>query len=251
MRWFVCYCFCSPCTSCLPLSFLCASDAEGSWTQLVEKRLGVSKSHPVDAAHESVQSLLARGVKRRIQADSQSDFNTEHLFASPQKQATQHASQNPCISQDSLQNVSQDKPTAAGCDHPGPHSNEWPNALHQKSRPQSWRTAFRPVQQPVNYSSPCPIWAATTPATTAQPSKCWQHVQETDADVAVDVDCCGDSGSISKLCSLHSAVPAVCLKGSLRKRVISTQGRLQSSSQQPYGSACTPGAGNHAESSQV
>lgn len=36
----------------------------------------------------------------------------------------------------------------------------------------------------------------------------WQLLEESDADVAVDVDCCGDSGSISKLSSRSPGVSA-------------------------------------------
>lgn len=39
-------------------------------------------------------------------------------------------------------------------------------------------------------------------------SNTWQLLEESDADVAVDVDCCGDSGSISKLSSRSSGVSA-------------------------------------------
>ena len=46
----------------------------------------------------------------------------------------------------------------------------------------------------------------------------WRHVQEADADVPVDVDCCGDSGSMSKLCS---AAPLLCLKRSLLNSAVS------------------------------
>ena len=36
----------------------------------------------------------------------------------------------------------------------------------------------------------------------ASPSQHWNYLEESNADVAVDVECCGDSGAASKICSV-------------------------------------------------
>ncbi len=77
--------------------------------------------------------------------------------------------------------------------------NECRNSLQPKGSVQVRRPAFHPVQQPGNCTLPWPVGSSSV----ARASSHWQYIQESDADVAVDVDCCGDSGSMSKLCITH------------------------------------------------
>ncbi len=185
------------------------AESDGSRTHVLEQDPGVHRGIPVDLKHDTAQLLLARGVKRRLQNGSP-QLSIDLAFAGPTKQAL---SLHPCP--DTLQGGLQGGPQSEGAGRPGSCFSDWNCALQQKHGPHGWRLAFRPMQQLGTYSSPWPIQTASAAATTARPSTRWQHVQESDADVAVDVDCCGDSGSMSKLSSVHPAVPTECFKRSL------------------------------------
>ena len=136
---------------------------------------------------------LSTSLKKRFQ-NSQHPI-TEDQLARPYTYATQSILADPCLRESFLHRGCNGECTSSITDC----QNQCRKSLQQKGSVQIRRPAFHPVQQPGNCTLPWPIQSSSV----ARASSHWQHVQESDADVAVDVDCCGDSGSMSKLCITH------------------------------------------------
>jgi len=137
-------------------------------------------------------------LKKRSQNCFQQPSSEDQL-ARPYTHAIQPILVEPCLHKSHLHRGCNSERTS----RPADCQNDWRNTLQQKSSEPIWRPAFHPVQQPGNCTLPWPIKSSGV----ARPSSHWQYVQESDADVAVDVDCCGDSGSMSKLCLTHPTAP--------------------------------------------
>ena len=137
---------------------------------------------------DSAKSLLSRGVKRRLPGGLATEFNSSENSVWAEK-----------LSNDS----------AAGKASKG---NKTPNSLSRSNIERrvgiagSWSSTLADPEQHRHIMT----WpnSNTIPASIPRPSH-WQRLEESDADVAVDVDCCGDSGSMSKLCSRPSGM-ATC-----------------------------------------
>ena len=183
------------------------ADSESTRHHVLEESFRVSRNNQADAQRESAQNLLARGVKRRTHSDAQQPSLN---IACPRKLATQHISVEPFTIKHSQHADSQSEVIGM----PGAFSNDYKQTLPPRGSMQHWKSVLGPVQEAGSCSSAWPIKKGAL----ARPSPHWRHVQEVDADVAVDVDCCGDSGSMSKLCS---AAPPFCLKRPLRNSSVS------------------------------
>jgi len=172
---------------------VCCADYEGSWTPCSNASLTVHKSSAFDASPEPTQSL-STSLNKKFQKCSQHP-STEDQLARPYTYATQSILADPCLCENFQHRGCNGECTSsiANC------QNQCRNSLQQKGSVQIRRPAFHPVQQPGNCTLPWPVEASSV----ARASSHWQYAQESDADVAVDVDCCGDSGSMSKLCIMH------------------------------------------------
>lgn len=79
-----------------------------------------------------------------------------------------------------------------------PHGLSTPSRLLQDIQAQN-QAAIAQVKQTLH--SHTRFWPIQRPKQ-ASPSQHWNWLEESNADVAVDVECCGDSGAASKICSL-------------------------------------------------
>ena len=169
------------------------AECEVTWIGLLDRPAGSDLHTQTAFKPESAQSLLARGVKRRLHGH-QPDLTPTGPFVCSQKLKNGPAEPYP---------GHKGKQTGPGADSLDSlshfcregHAGSWGNSsrcekqLHQTS----WHTKL------------------TIPASIPRPGQHWQHLEETDADVAVDVDCCGDSGSMSKISSRSSAGSSACV----------------------------------------
>ena len=168
---------------------MCCADYEGPGTPWSNASLTVHKSSAFDATPEHTQPP-STSVKKKCQPFSQ--------HPSTEDQLDTHAPSilvDPCLRESFLHRGCNGERTSSIADC----QNQCRNSLQQAGSVQIRRPAFHPVQQPGNCTLPWPIQSSSV----ARASSCWQYAQESDADVAVDVDCCGDSGSVSKLCVTH------------------------------------------------
>ena len=187
------------------------ADTEGTWSRFLETWQGHQNSNQ---AETDARTTMARDVKRRTHNDNQR-FHAWHVYPLLQKKEAHHALTHPCFSRQIGVQGSQKGGLPGNCSSKGKCGGQ------HTGTSQSWRTAFQPldVQQPGKRGSSCSAQTATIAARTSQRSPHWQGLQESDADVAVDVDCCGDSGSTSKICPLYPTVQKTCLKRSSRVNV--------------------------------
>lgn len=184
---------------------MCCADYEAPWTLCLSASSTVHKSSAFDAKPAQSPST---SLNKKFQNVSQHP-STEDQLARPYTHATQSILSDSCLHEGPLHRGCnrQRKSSFANC------QNERRNSLQQKGSVQSWRPAFHPAQQAGNRTLPWPVESSSV----ARASSHWQYIQELDADVAVDVDCCGDSGSMSKLCTTHSTA-------SMRPRMSSPRG---------------------------
>ena len=154
--------------------------------------LTVHKSSAIDATPEPAQSL-STCINKDFQNVSQHP-STEDQLPRPYTYGTQLILVEPCLCENFLHRGCTRERTSSSADC----QNE-SRSLQPKGSVQIWRPAFHPVQQTGNCTLPWPVKSNSVARATSH----WQYAQESDADVAVDVDCCGDSGSMSKLCVMH------------------------------------------------
>ena len=95
------------------------------------------------------------------------------------------------------------------------------------------------------------------PASIHRPSH-WQRLEESDADVAVDVDCCGDSGSASKLSSRSSGMSAYAGSKPLHRlssrnacQPLQTLSEQHKSLPKPMGTSLTPAKQQQVRNTQI
>ena len=158
------------------LVFLCGADCENRWASVVE---GLHRAHFLgqpEVKTDSATSLLARGVKRRLPGSLPSDFNSDEAAVFSARLRNDVAAYK----------ASNEKQTASDSDSF--------SLFHAGQR------IGTPVHAEQHYQT---VTWSNRNTLLARPSH-WQCLEESDADVAVDVDCCGDSGSASKL-SLRSS----------------------------------------------
>lgn len=168
-------------------------DCEGPWTPCLNASLTVHKSSTFVATPEPIQ-VFSTSVKNISQSFPQHP-STEDQVARPYTYARQSILVDPCLRESVLHKGRNREHLSNSADC----QKECRNSLQQKGSVQIRRPAFHPVQRPGNCTLPWPVNSSSV----ARASSHWQYVQESDADVAVDVDCCGDSGSMSKLCIMH------------------------------------------------
>lgn len=132
---------------------------------------------------DSATTLLARGVKRRLLGGLPPNFNINGATLCPAKWSNDSAA---CRASD-------EKQTAGGSD--------------SFSLSFAGQITGTLVHAERNCQTVTGSYRNTIPASIHRPSH-WHRLEESDADVAVDVDCCGDSGSASKLSSRSSGMSA-------------------------------------------
>lgn len=178
--------------------------------------LTVHKSSAIDAAPEPAQSLPTC-VNKKYQNFPQHP-STEDQLTRPYTRGEQSILVEPYLFESFLHRGRNREraSSSADCQH------ECRNSLQPKGSVQICRPAFYPVQQTGNCTLPWPIKSSGV----ARASSHWQYAQESDADVAVDVDCCGDSGSMSKLCMTH---PTASMRSMSSPRVFGNTASAQGS----------------------
>ena len=158
--------------------FRCDAEYEKRWASVAEWPNGAYFLAQPEAQSDSATSILARGVKRRLHGGLPSEFNSHRGALCPEKL--------------------NDGPTACKA-----FRGKQPSLLSQAGQSDGmaagWGSAPVHAEQP---DQPVSWFKRITIPNT------WQLLEESDADVAVDVDCCGDSGSTSKLSSRSQGVSA-------------------------------------------
>ena len=169
-------CFTLKVTSCL-----LQAECEVTWIGLLDRPTR-SDSHSHTAFKpESAQSVLARGVKRRLHGGQPNIAPYSALLCS---QKLRNGSAEPYLSHNGKQT--------------GPEGIGTLSQPCKQEHAGSWSSSTRCEEQ---HNQTAWHTKLTIPASIPTPGQHWQHLEETDADVAVDVDCCGDSGSMSKISS--------------------------------------------------
>ena len=170
------------------------------------------KSSAIGATPEPARSL-STCVNKKFQHPS-----TEDQLTRPCTRGTQSILVEPCLCESFLHRVcNREWSSSADC------QNECRNSLQPQGSVQIRRPAFHPVQQTGICTLPWPVKSSSV----ARVSSYWQYAQESDADVAVDVDCCGDWGSMSKLCVTHPTA-------SMRSKMSSPRGFGNTASAQGF-----------------
>lgn len=129
---------------------------------------------------DSATSILARGVKRGLRGGLPPDCYSNRDSLCPEEL--------------------RDGPTACKA-LKAKQTSLFPQAGQQNGMAAKWSSTFEQTDQ---HDQPVTWFKRIT-----MPSSTWQLLEECDAEVAVDVDCCGDSGSMSKL-SVRSPAVSAC-----------------------------------------
>lgn len=215
------------------LVFLCGAERETRWASVVEGPHRAPFLGHLEMKPDSATSLLARGVKRRLLGGLPPDFNSDGATLCPAKFRNDLAA---C-------KASKGKQTAGDSDS---------LSLSQAGQRAGGRVhAEQPCQTEMCFNK------NTIPASSHRPSH-WQCLEESDADVAVDVDCCGDSGSASKLSSRSSGMSAYVSSKHLQRlssrnacRALPTLSEQHKSLSRPMEISMTPAKQHQVHTTQV
>ena len=164
-------------------SFSGGTECENRWASVVD---GPHRSHFLgqpDVKADSARSLLARGVKRRLLGVSLPGIDSNGVNS-----CSETLKRDPAACKASKGHQIADDLDSFSRSHTGQRVGTF---VHAEQQCQTVRWPDRNI----------------IPASILRPSH-WQCMEESDADVAVDVDCCGDSGSASKLSARASAMSA-------------------------------------------
>ena len=163
--------------------FHCGAECENTWASVVER---LHRAYFLAQPEERADSALL--AKRRLHGGFPPECNSSRVTVSSQQLENARTA---CKASNGLYAGDLDSFRRSFAGH----------------RVSSWNSALVHEEQHVQIVK----WPnrITIPASTPRPGQHWQQLEESDADVAVDVDCCGDSGSVSKL-SLRSPGVAAC-----------------------------------------
>ena len=164
-------------------AFLCGTECENRWASVVDGPHRLHFLGQPEVKADSATSLLARGVKRRLLGGVLPGFDSNGV-----KLCSETLRNDPAAYKASKGQQTADDLDSFSRSHTGQRVGP---SVHAEQHCQT-------VRWPDKH---------TIPASIPRPSH-WQRLEESDADVAVDVDCCGDSGSASKLSSRASGVSA-------------------------------------------